>query len=474
MERFPTNNRFSWISLFILFPCIVHAQNQIQDRISYTHDIRPLVKNFCTTCHAGDDPEGDLVLTSYKEVRHYTEKGKLLKRINDPKKPMPEDGLMPKYMRRLFQLWAEQGFLEKGKGNALPQAREYADFKPPKIKPVDINRKGFDLLEKMQGHWVGSMHLMGRDYDWMAFDNRAIAPSHVHGIYEAGTAGNLFTSFFVTNFNGTRTIMARNGGILNGIYRTSFFVLDYAQSKGRTSSYRLVDAYGGADIMYMEIVFQGEWMEFSSHTSRFGLHHPPKLHMKFTAKRRPTQLVAQAAKTHGFPKNIPDMDFSSGLPKPDWGKEYPLTSASYITEDKGLGLHQLARISKDPYPASKMPYLSTLEVDVRRTPQTRGKKLHIYLSEKALMDKRGKFITRSGYIRDDLLDTLLAFPEISAKQDKFTFTYLHPGKYDLTVVADMDGDGFPSPGDITHPLKEIVIRPKQHHHVTVPGLDARN
>ena len=47
-----------------------------------------------------------------------------------------------------------------------------------------------------------------------------------YGIFEGGTIGNLFTSFFVADFKGRRMLMARNDDILNGIYRTSYFVLD--------------------------------------------------------------------------------------------------------------------------------------------------------------------------------------------------------------------------------------------------------
>ena len=218
---------------FALVPAIETrgADQPIQDEISYTNDIQPIVKEFCTTCHAGDEPEGDFVLTSYQAVRDEIENGDLLKRINDPKDPMPESGLMPQYMRRMFQIWANTGFINKGKPKPASKSRlwDYSKFKAPTITPVDINRQGFDLLTNMQGHWVGSMNLMGTDFEWWAFDYRAIAPSHVFGIFEGGTIGNLFTSFFVTNFNGKLTIMARNGGLLNGIYRTSYFVLDYVE-----------------------------------------------------------------------------------------------------------------------------------------------------------------------------------------------------------------------------------------------------
>ena len=62
-----------------------------------------------------------------------------------------------------------------------------------------------------------------------------------------------------------------------------------------------------------------------------------------------------------------DIDFSSGLPKPDWGKEYPLTFVSYITEDKGMDIHQLARISKDPYQTRKSPIFQPWKSTVSRT-----------------------------------------------------------------------------------------------------------
>jgi hypothetical protein len=445
----------------------------IKDEISYTNDIRPIVKNFCTTCHAGDDPEGEFVLTSYADVRKHVEKGKLLKRINDAKKPMPQSGLMPKYMRRMFQVWADTGFVNVGKKMSKTSDTKYADFKLPTIVPVDINHKGLDLLEKMQGHWVGSMNLMGQQFDWMAFDYRAIAPSHVHGIFEGGTIGNLFTSFFVTKFNGKRTIMARNGGILNGIYRTSYFVLDKFEQRRRQRYYRLVDAFGGKDIMWMELTFQGDRLKFNSYTSRFGLTQA-KLHMSFEGKKMHGELAVAAAKAVGFPKNVIDFDLSKGLPNPDWGKGVPLTSASYIWEDMSKSLVELGTLAKDPYRIDRMPHVAKLTVSVARNDMIKGKKLHMYLSNRALTNERGKFITQFGYIRSDLLDGLLMFPEISGKQDEFTFTYLHPGKYFLTVIADMDADGYPSPGDVTHARKEIDVAPKSTSRIAIRNLNVKN
>lgn len=467
--------------LFVLLPdggCVrvckaQDAGKSISDEVSYTNDIRPIVNNFCTTCHAGEDPEGEFVLTSYQDVRKYVEQGSLLKRINDAEEPMPPQKLLPSYMRRLFKAWADGGYVEKGKEMATKTRKSFEKFAPPTITPVDINRQGFEMLEYMQGHWVGSMHLLGQDFDWWAFDFRAIAPSHVHGIFEGGTIGNLFTSFFVTNFNGKRTIMVRNGGLLNGIYRTSYFVLDKVQYGKDWAYYRFVDAYGGQDIMWMDLTFYGNSIEFNSYTSRFGLTEP-SLHMAFKGKRKHPELAEAAARAVGFPKNVIDFDLSKGLPTPTWVGEYPQTSASYIYEGKGRELLEMGRLARDPYRIDQMPYLSKLTVSVSRNASTKGRKLLMYLSNRALTDSSGRFITQGGYVRADLLDGLLLFPELAGTQDEFTFTYLHPGKYYLTVVADMDADGFPSPGDITHPETTVEVKPKAHIRIAVQNMDVRN
>lgn len=449
------------------------AASTIRDEVSYTNEIRPIVNNFCTTCHAGDNPEGEFVLTSYADVRRHTEQGDLLKRINDAENPMPQNGLLPNYMRRLFQLWADGGFVQHGKATARQARSEYMKFTPPQIRPVNVQEKGFELLEYMQGHWVGSMQLMGQDYDWMAFDYRAISPSHVHGIFEGGTIGNLFTSFFVTQFKGTRTIFARNGGLLNGIYRTSYFVLDQVDYGEDWACYRLVDAYGGPGIMWMDLTFHGDSLEFNSYTSRFGLTEP-KLHMAFKGQRKHGELAAAAARAVGFPKNVVEVDFSRGLPAPNWPEGVPRTSASYISQEKGKSLEELGRSSRDPYRIQQIPHLSKLTVSVARNSATRGKKLQVYLSRQPLTDRPGKFLTQGGYVRADLLDGLLSFPELSSKEESFTFTYLHPGKYFLTVVADMDGDGYPSPGDITHPVTPVTVRPESSQRVEIKDLAVLN
>ena len=42
------------------------------------------------------------------------------------------------------------------------------------------------------------------------------------------------------------------------------------------------------------------------------------------------------------------------------------------------------------------------------------------------------------------------------------------------AAADMDADGFPSPGDITHPATQITAKPLSHVKVDVKNLNRRN
>ena len=67
-------------------------------------------------------------------------------------------------------------------------------------------------------------------------------------------------------------------------------------------------------------------------------------------------------------------------------------------------------------------------------------------------------------------DPILNIPEIKGKIS----TYLHPGEYYLTVIADMDGDGLPGPGDLTHPRTRLVVKPESHRTIEVKRLNVKN
>ena len=288
----------------------------------------------------------------------------------------------------------------------------------------------------------------------------------MHGIFEGGTVGNLFTSFFVADYRGVRTLMARNGGILNGIYRTSYFLLSEID-EGR---YRFVDALGGADIMWMDLTFRGDELEFVSYTSRLGLRSPPNRHMRFVGRRMHAELAESAAKAVGFPENEVYWDLPDGLPIPDWGEQGPVTSASYLWEDGGQDLVRLGELAGDPCRVDQIAHLSMLSLEVTRNATTEGVKLLVYLSREALTDSEGTLLTEFGFLREDVGNGILMFPEIAPSQDRFTFTYLHPGTYFLTVVADLDGDGFPSSNDAASPSRPITVEKESHRQLVVDDL----
>lgn len=345
---------------------------------------------------------------------------------------------------------------------------------PTPVVPWNINSDGFDLLEKMQGHWIGQNRVIATDYDWFSFDYRPISASHVHGIFEGGTMGDLLTSFFVTDFKNTRTIMARNGGVLNGIYRTSYFVLDSVNSsptKGKF--YRLIDAVGGRGVMSMELRFKDDSLYFNAYTSRLGLNVPPARHMTFKAKKQNLDLAQAAAQAVGFPQNTPAWDFSNGFVQENLyvnpGKS-AAESATFLYQDSNLDVFAMAPLSGDPFTIANHPRLSSLRVNITRSTNAQGKPLFVYLSKLPLTDTNGFFQTQTA----DAFNSVLRFPVIVETQNEFTFTYLHPGNYYLTVIADVNNDQTISQGDVTSISQLITINPERSQQITINDINYQN
>lgn len=343
---------------------------------------------------------------------------------------------------------------------------------PVEVIPVDINEQGFGLLEHMQGQWVGSNKIIADTYDWFTFDYRAISASHIHGIFEGGSVGNLLTSFFVTDFKDTRTILARNGGLLNGIYRSSYFVLDSVRTDVSGDFYRLVDAKGGTNTMWMELRFTGDSLYFNAYTSRLGLNYPPTRHMTFKAVRANYALAETAALAVDFPQNIPAWDFSDGFNEAYFyvnDGETEAKSASFLAYDESGGVvEELAYESGDPFTISDHPYIATLDLSVVRNPVIEGKDLFVNLSYEPLTDASGY------YMSEEAFNTVLLFPSIAGTEDAVRITYLHPGEYYITVIADVNSDGYPSTGDYSHPSQTITISPNGSHSITIDDITTEN
>ncbi len=321
-----------------------------------------------------------------------------------------------------------------------------------KVEPIDIHEKGFDLLDNMQGHWIGANRVIADDWDWFAFDYRPISASHIFGIFEGGSLGNLFTSFFVTDYKDTRTIMARNGGLLNGIYRTSYFVLDSVEYENNSSFYRLVDAEGGTNTMWMELRFVEDSLYFNAYTSGLGQRLPTR-HMTFRAKKEHLQLADAAANDVGFPTRDMAWDFSDGFNQAHIQAADGAKSATFLAQDINKDVFQLAQESGDPWTIEEIPYLGYLHLDIKTHAEIDDANLLVYLSIDPLTDEFGYFTNLEAF------NTILLFSDLIPEHDQFLISYLHPGSYYVNVTADLDGDGLPSTGDYTHAPIEITIEP---------------
>ncbi len=467
------NTRLTQLTFFI-FLCIclnqnVYAQLKAEKGITYYSHVKPIIDNHCLTCHSEVNPAEDIPLTTYVDVRFLAEKSNLIHRVNDANDPMPPSGLISKQERDIIDAWAANDFKMGRKDYTKNEQAEYT-FIPPQINPVEVDLEIFDFFEQIHGHWIGEIEILGQQLPWFAYDFRPISASHVHAIYEGGTMGNIFTSFFVADYKGTKTIMVRNGGILNGIYRTSYFVLEEYDNRRDKQSYRFVDAYGGKKIMWIDIVFSNNTLEFNSYTSRFGSRGKPTVHQRFKASKRQTEISNQVAKELKYPSIQVEFDFSEGMPQPNWGSEYPVvTSASYMNQRPNKTLLELGKLANDPITIDDMPHLASLSISIQQKEKIKNHDLIIYLSKKPLTNQDGSIKLEYGYVSEAAFNSVVAFPNLKAKTSEFTFHYLHPGEYYVTVVADKNKDGFISRGDKTSASKLIIVPSQQHS--TVQPID---
>jgi len=87
---------------------------QATKKINYETDVKPIIKANCLSCHAGKRPRAKLDLSNATNLKEAIENKRLLARINNPKKPMPKEGLMPKSERLIILKWVENNYLKTG------------------------------------------------------------------------------------------------------------------------------------------------------------------------------------------------------------------------------------------------------------------------------------------------------------------------------------------------------------------------
>lgn len=332
--------------------------------------------------------------------------------------------------------------------------------------PIGIDQGGYTFLKEIQGQWVGINRVAGITFDWFSFDYRPISPSHVHGIYEGGSMGNLFTSFFIADFKGKKTIMARNGGVLNGIYRTSYFVMDSIHTAKDDHYYRLVDAVGGKATMYMELRFKKDSLYWNSYTSGLGNRKTTKRHMTYKGKKFSDSLAQIAAKAVGFPKKEASYNFPNGF---DNSYLYMKKSASFLAQRETNDVYQLAKESLDPVTIHDYQHIASLNVKLQQNKRIKDQNVFLNISTEPLTDMDGNFIPNT-----NTFNSIVLFPMLHNKEEQFEFTYVHPGTYYITAIVDVNGDMTISKGDITNVSQQIKIIPNEKHHVLLTDIDNIN
>lgn len=335
--------------------------------------------------------------------------------------------------------------------------------KPIPINVVDIEKEGFNLLEKIQGRWLGINSVAGFNMRWFVWDYRAISQSHIHGIFEGGSMGNLFTSFFVADFKGTKTIMARNGGVLNGIYRTSYFVLDKVRNDANGDYYRLVDAVGGEATMSMELRFKNDSLYWNSYTSQLGYKALPSRHMTYKGKKYKSELANATSEKFDFPKKEIAYTFPKGF---EDSHLYTKKSASFLWQtDSNKEVYEMAKLAKDPITIRDYPYLSQLKIHLNRHEEIKNKRIMIYLSTIPLTDDEGNI---SGDTKD--FDNRILSATLMNGENKFNFTYVHPGDYFVTAIADMDNNFVISKNDRNSKSIQVTVTPEKKIETTIDSI----
>ena len=333
----------------------------------------------------------------------------------------------------------------------------------PSLDIIDIDTQDVTLLNHLQGQWLGINSVAGMDFNWFSWDYRPIASSHIHGIYEGGSMGNLFTSFFVANFKGKKTIMARNGGVLNGIYRTSYFVLDQVKQQDDEQYYRLVDAVGGKNTMYMELRFKNDSLYWNAYTSQLGHQPLPTRHMTFKGKKYRNDLSTPLAQQFNFPSKDIAYEFPNGF---DNSYLYMKSSASFLWQsDSNIGVAQMAKSALDPITIEDYPHLASLKINLEQKNNFKDKRIILYVSTTPLTTSDGEL---SKVLAD--YDSNILFSFLDQNETEFKYTYIHPGDYYVTAIVDMDNNYVISPGDFHGESIAISVLPNSKSELSIKDI----
>ncbi len=276
---------------------------------------------------------------------------------------------------------------------------------------------GFGLLKRLIGMWNGpviSRTPAGSFMRWFV-DFRPISPAQVSANSELNIHTRNFMSFFVVKHGAKYKLAFRNGGGFKGQSRIAYEVIDKVKEQGNKAYYRFSDFRAGMKRVYTEMFFNGNKMTMQVYTSRYNTVNPPKLHMRWKAKRVDISAANRTAKKLNFPGKVMIKDFTTTFNH--------LPEAVYLSE------------KHDPYPEQEQPFVGKVTINYK-------------ISNKLKTTAKGKVFlvitTRSLYKGLRYLPENLKYISryIFLKPNRKTYTLkgVHPGKYFLYAFYDKNGD----------------------------------
>jgi len=305
--------------------------------------------------------------------------------------------------------------------------------------PAETAILGYELLNEINGHWVGTNASPFGFFDWFAFDFRPISASHSHSIYEGGTNQNIINSVFLADHEGKQQIMARNGGWLGNQYRATYFVLDKVETNQDEKYFRLVDAVGGKKRSFIEFSFKADSIFFDAYKDNSGSLDEPILHMRFKGGNRNPSYSLPSKELFNYPQPVPEVDLNDQFDV-------------LIDPDSALFLEE----ADDPFPKSSHGHLSDLDINFIRNVTTRDESLLLYISKEELISAAGSISFQN--IENTVIRTITIGPD----EDNYLTTYLHPDAYYLTVFSDFDNNNFPSSGEYASTSLPKTIEPESN------------
>ncbi|KAA3638737.1 MAG: hypothetical protein DWQ02_04735 [Bacteroidetes bacterium] len=297
--------------------------------------------------------------------------------------------------------------------------------------------KGFQLLNDLKGHWVGSNITAFGHFDFFTFDFRPISAAHLHSIYEGGTNQNIITSIFIADFEGKQQIMARNGGWLGNQYRATYFVLDIAEETETSRYYRLVDAVGREKRAYIEFRFENGILKFDAYKDNSGSLDEPVHHMGFEGTNLNPSYAQAATELFDFPQKVSEVSLENKF-------------TDLIDPDSALFLEE----NKDPFPKNQHGHLSDLKINLVKDNAIQSDKLLLYISTESIVEENGQ--VNYQHLTSKVIRTI----EVQSNEAFYITTYLHPDSYFITCFSDKDNNFYPSPGDVCNVSKVIEIDPE--------------